>query len=194
MRKPNANMYVPIDLAAVCSVAFILLLLYLSMARFELQDPVTINLPETSGYECTLSPIGDAIITIGQGKIFLTIPPAIRRNVLLKLGSKHHITFTPGQINQFQGIRFIGMSLADFGSENLTNNNKGINISNNELADWIHFADREYHRNFERRMQFAIKADKTTLYPEIKRIMTALRNQKINRISFIIATKFTDND
>lgn len=50
--------YVPIDLAAVCSVAFLLLLLYISMARPKHPDPLNIQMPASSCFRCNIDGFG----------------------------------------------------------------------------------------------------------------------------------------
>ena len=191
MHKSKNQLYVPVDLAAVCSVAFILLLLYLSMAGFKAEEPVRVNMPETSGYRCTMNGLGDAVILLGEGKVFLRLPDTVRKDVLLQMSNKYNTRFTKSQCNRFKNIEFIGISIAAFHQEVLPHDQSGISLQgkDNELAAWISAASKTYRTLYQRDMQIGIKADKDTRYTLIKDVITVLQNQNINRFSFITATK-----
>ena len=196
MRKPKTQLYIPIDLAAVCSVAFVLLVLYLSMARYKPQEPVEINMPETSGYQCTMNTLGDAIILIGEGKVFLHLPDTVRKDALVQMSNKYNIRFTQSQSDRFKGIDFIGMPVAAFSQSTVVGNLEGISIQkqDNQLAAWIAAANKAYYFIYKRRMVIGIKADRDTGYPLIKNVIATLQDQDINKFAFITATKVKTNE
>nr|WP_067054449.1 biopolymer transporter ExbD [Mucilaginibacter sp. L294] len=196
MRKPKTQFYIPIDLAAVCSVAFLLLLLYLSMAREKSEEPVEVNMPETSGYMCTLNTLGDAIILIGKDKVFLKLPDTVRKDALLEMSSKYNLRFTKSHLDRFKNIDFIGMPVAEFNQSKIAGNLAGISIQNpdNQLAAWIRAANKAYYSLYKRRMIIGIKADRDTGYPLIKNVIATLQDQDINKFAFITATKAKLND
>lgn len=196
MRKPKKQFYIPIDLAAVCSVAFVLLLLYLSMAGYKPQEPVEINMPETSGSRCTQNTLGDAIILIGEGKVFLHLPDTVRKDVLLQMSNKYNIRFTQSHIDRFKSIDFIGMPIAAFNQGAIAGSFPGIGMKNpdNQLAAWITAANKSYYSLYNRRMIIGIKADRGTGYPLIKSVIATLQDQNINKFAFITATKVKLND
>jgi hypothetical protein len=165
MRNRKTKLYIPVDLAAVCSVAFILLLLYISMAGYKPEEPVEIKLPETSGYQCTVNSLGDAFVLIGEGKVFLYLPDTVRKDALTQMGNKYNIRFTQTNIDRFASVKFIGMPLAAFGQDDLTGNHAGLSLNerNDELAAWISAANKIYYSLYQRRMMISIKADKNRL-------------------------------
>jgi biopolymer transport protein ExbD len=196
MRKPKTQFYIPIDLAAVCSVAFVLLLLYLSMAREKPEEPVEINLPETSGFRCSIDGFGEAIILLGQDKVFLQLADTLRKDALIQIGLKYNIPFKKQYINRFRNIVYIGLPADGFNQDIIASNQPGISLQehSNELGAWINAANKAYHTIYQRDIRVAIKADKNTAYPIIKNVISTLQDQGINRFSFITATKISSYD
>jgi hypothetical protein len=194
MPKARKSFYVPIDQAAACSVAFILLLLYLSMARSKNDEPIEINMPATTGYICRL--YDDALILVGQGKVFLYIPDTLRKQTLLHLADEKNIPFSPADVERFKKISFIGMPVSAYKHEINAHNQPGLSLNkdNNELATWIDAANIIQRSINKRRMRISIKADKDVSYTLIKSIISTLQDQNINKFSFITATKIRKDE
>lgn len=195
VRKPKSQLYIPVDLAAVCSVAFILLLLYLSMARYNAEEPVKINMPETSGFRCNIDGFGDAIIFLGQDKVFLQLADTLRKATLVEIGLKNNISFKKQCIDKFRSNVYIGLPPIAFNRDIMAANQPGLNIEepNNELATWISAAKKIHRSIYQRGFRVSIKADRDTGYPIIKKVINTLQAQNINRFSFITATKVSRN-
>jgi biopolymer transport protein ExbD len=191
MPKARKSFYVPIDQAAACSVAFILLLLYLSMAHGKSIEPIEINMPTTTADICNMREPDDALILVGQGKVFLKISDTLRKQTLLRIGEKKNIRFLPADLERFKRTAFIGMPLLAYQKEIIAGNQPGLSINkhNNELATWIDAAHTVNQSIHENGFRVSIKADKDASYILIKNIISTLQDQNINRFSFITATK-----
>jgi hypothetical protein len=196
MPKARKSFYVPIDQAAACSVAFILLLLYLSMARPKSAEPIEINMPATTGATCNIDGFGEALVLVGQDKVFLQISDTLRKQTLLHIGEEKNIRFSPADLERFKKTAFIGMPVLAYKQEINADNQPGLSLNknNNELATWIDAANIVQQSIYKRRMRISIKADKDVNYTLIKSIISTLQNQNINRFSFITATKIRKDE
>jgi biopolymer transport protein ExbD len=56
---------------------------------------------------------------------------------------------------------------------------------NNQLADWVQYARRATIDLHNQEISIAIKGDAKEQYPEIRRIMDILQNQKINSFNLV---------
>jgi biopolymer transport protein ExbD len=191
MPKARKSFYVPIDQAAACSVAFILLLLYLSMARPKSAEPIEINMPATTGATCNIDGFGEALVLVGQDKVFLQISDTLRKQTLLHIGEEKNIRFSPADLERFKKTAFIGMPVLAYKQEINADNQPGLSLNknNNELATWIDAAHTVNQSIHENGFRVSIKADKDASYILIKNIISTLQDQNINRFSFITATK-----
>jgi biopolymer transport protein ExbD len=56
---------------------------------------------------------------------------------------------------------------------------------NNQLADWIQNARLATHEVANKELNIAIKGDAKEEYPDIKKVMDILQNQKINNFNLV---------
>jgi len=145
--KRKSKPYALIDQAALCSCAFLLLLLYLSMARPKSPDPLNIDLPAASGYVCNIDGSGDAIIWIGKGKVMLELDKQLRADALIGISKKYKIQFSQAKLARFNDVDLIGVPvdqlkqyIAGYHIENKAFfNQAGIKLvlGENELSNWM---------------------------------------------------------
>lgn len=191
--------YVPIELAMVCSVAFILLLLYISEARAKYPEPLNIQMPGSSGFNCSINSFGEGLILVGQGKVMLDFDGGIRRQTLINMGKKYDMQFTAAELAKFETINIIGVPipqlksyLANYEPESpvyYAQEGIEINVNNNELGAWISSANQAQRVKTSQSIRMALMADSSSKSPLIKRVLDILVETNIHRVNLITDTK-----
>jgi biopolymer transport protein ExbD len=191
--------YVPIELAAVCSAAFILLLLYLSEARAKFPEPLNIQMPASTGFVCNIDGFGDGMVLVGQGKVMLDFEGEIWKQTLINMGKKYNMRFTLAEQETFETMNIIGVPLSQLKSYLATYkpeskayySQQGISIetSKNELGDWISSAKQAQRAMKNSAIRMALMADSSTNSLLIKRVMDILVERKIHSVNLVTDTK-----
>ncbi|MEO7211681.1 hypothetical protein [Mucilaginibacter sp.] len=199
MRTRRIYPYVPIELAAVCSAAFILLLLYLSEARAKFPEPLNIQMPGSSGFYCGISGFGEGMILVGRGKVMLDFDEDIRRQTLINMGKRYNMQFTPAELETFETMNIVGVPLTQLKSYLATYKAESpayyaqqgisIEIGKNELGDWISSAKQAQRALKNSGIRMALMADSSTKSPLIKRVMDILVERKIHSVNLVTDTK-----
>ncbi|WP_374948372.1 ExbD/TolR family protein [Mucilaginibacter sp.] len=184
-----------IDMTAMCDVAFLLLTFFILTAKPRPQDPVPVDIPPSS-YEVPIADDNVLLLTVGQGKVFFTVDGAdIRQQTLAQMGEKYKISFTPEEVKRFIGTNIFGVPIGQLkpflaldAEQRKNYKQPGIphdTTSNNELSDWIR-ESRKVAANLHNKALFiAIKGDNKEEYPTIKKLITVLQKQKVNKFSLI---------
>ncbi|OOQ60635.1 hypothetical protein [Mucilaginibacter pedocola] len=199
MRSRRLYPYVPIELAAVCSAAFILLLIYLSDAGGRYTEPMGIQMPASTGFRCSIDGFGEGMILVGQGKVMLDLDNRIRRQTLINMGKKHGMQFTAAELTQFETIGVFGVPLAKLkpylaaykfeGAAFYAQQGIAISPQANELGDWIASANKAHVAMKERPIRMALLADYRTNSAQIKRVLDILVERKIHHVALVTDTK-----
>ena len=196
MRKNAAS----IDMTAMCDVAFLLLTFFILTATAKQPEPLPVETPASTN-QTKLPETGLVTITVGKsnGKesVFFGMKDRdIRAKTLELIGAKQNIKFTQKEINQFALIdefgvdygnlqKIIGMKAAD---RNKAGTQPGIPTDslNNQLKEWITTVRQaRIELNKADELKFAIKGDARQQYPEIRKIMDILQDQKINNFNLV---------
>ncbi|HEX9979504.1 MAG TPA: biopolymer transporter ExbD [Flavobacterium sp.] len=192
-----------IDMTAMCDVAFLLLTFFILTATAKQPEPLPVDTP-ASTVQIKLPESDLATITIGkQGKVFYGVTGRdVRKRALELMGQKYGVQFTDEEADKFALIESFGVpvqNLKQIIAMSSTERNKqdvqpGIpkDSLNNQLADWIQnsriatieIADKELH--------IAIKGDAREEYPQIKRVMDILQDQKINSFNLVTGLRGKD--
>jgi biopolymer transport protein ExbD len=187
-----------IDMTAMCDVAFLLLLFFVSVSTFRSPDPLNINLP---GYENHIYDPADnnfGIISIGQDKIMYEMPDEIREQTLGAMSAKYHVAFSSNKMHEFSKAQFVGAPLTSLAFYMDNNSYRqhfydkpGIPYKgdNSELFNWI-LESRKAEVNISNKtLRMMIKADKDVMYPQIQQVISILQQQKVNKFSLITGIK-----
>ncbi|MBL0051611.1 MAG: biopolymer transporter ExbD [Bacteroidetes bacterium] len=185
-----ARKSIHIDMTAMTDVAFLLLTFFMLTTKFKPDEPFIVDMP--SSISEIMLPDADImqIAVEKEGEIFFTMDgQEVRANLLRKMGEQYQIKFTEKQITQFALLESFGLPIAqlpqflDFKAEQRVSvKQTGIpcDTVKNELRDWIWFG-----RLSNPKVRIAIKGDRETHYPVVKRIMDTLQERKVNRFNFI---------
>ena len=196
-----------IDMTAMCDVAFLLLTFFILTATAKMPEPLPVDTP-ASTVQTKLPETGLVMITVGksEGKeqVFFGMKDrAIRSGALDYMAKKYKLTFTDAEKKEFAlvdefGVPVEGLKqlLAMKGSDRVKKGvQPGIPIDslNNQLQDWIQYArTANIDEGATKELQFAIKGDAKEEYPQIKRIMDILQDQKINSFNLVTGLRGKD--
>ena len=191
-----------IDMTAMCDVAFLLLTFFILTATAKMPEPLPVDTP-SSTVQTKLPETGLVTITVGksdgQEQVFFGMKDrAIRSGALDYMAQKYKVTFTDDEKAQFAlvdefGVPLEGLKqlLAMKGADRVK---KGVQTGipcdsigdNNQLQDWIQAVrTANINEGATKELQFAIKGDAKEEYPQIKRVMDILQDQKINSFNLV---------
>lgn len=208
-----------IDMTAMCDVAFLLLSFFIMTATAKQPEPKVVDTP-ASTVEVKLPEEGVAMLTVGDGQVFFTIPGAdVRKETLKRISAKYKIAFTEEEYNKFAGMEGFGVPLnklkgllaLSVDERNKPGLQDGIpyaDSTSSQLFDWIKEArmanktlrDAELTEGkidqdkFAKTgdLQIAIKGDGKEEYPTIKKVMDILQAQDKNK--FFLVTNLRDEN
>jgi len=193
---------VSLDMTAMCDMAFLLLNFFILTAKFKPEDPVTVDMP-SSVSELKLPDVGVMTISIDKdNRVFFGVEGQFIRQEMLKLfAGQYKIGYTPAEEQEFMNLSTFGVPAAKLRTiltmSNSDRNKPGvqegipIDSADNQLKDWIaqaRYADKvvaAQQGKETRGLRIAIKGDKATNYPTIKRIIQTLQDQNINKFNLI---------
>ena len=185
-----------IDMTAMSDVTVLLLTFFMLTATFLPKEPVQVLTPQSVS-EVKVPDYNVLNILIDpQGKVFLNIDrPENKKAVLELMGQDYGITFTDKQIRSFIEQTHIGVPMnrmAAFLDMSLSSQDSEIkkwgvpsDSVNDQFSRWIKHA-REIGGES---MGIAIKADQTTAYPLVDKIMKSLVKMKENRYSLVTSLR-----
>ena len=195
-----------IDMTAMCDVAFLLLTFFILTATAKTPEPLPVETPNST-VQTKLPETDLAMLTIGQSEgenrvFFGVLGKDVRIKTLELMSQKYNVTFTDDEIQHFSLIDEFGVPIE--GLKQLLNMKssdmikKGVQTGipidslNNQLKDWIYTARQANIETNNKELQFAIKGDAKEEYPQIKKIMDMLQDQKINSFNLVTGLRGKD--
>jgi biopolymer transport protein ExbD len=196
-----------IDMTAMCDVAFLLLTFFILTATAKAPEPLPVDTP-SSTVQTKLPESGLVMLTVGKSdgeeQVFFGMKDrAIRSGALDYMAQKYQLTFTEEEKIQFalidefgvpiEGLKqLLAMKAADRVKKGVQSGVPCDSI-NNQLQDWIQGARQaNINEGGTKELQFAIKGDAKELYPQIKRVMDILQDQKINSFNLVTGLRGKD--
>jgi len=184
------------DMTAMCDVASLLLTFFILTATARQPEPLAVSTP-SSTYEFKVPVENNAILTIGQGKVFFEVAGVkVRARTLELMGKQYNVTFTPEETARFSGISSFGVPFKDlktFIAMNGTDRMKpgvqtGIpaDSTDNQLNNWVYNARLATKEINGIDMRLSIKGDAKEEYPVVKKVIDILQKQKVNK--FLLVT------
>lgn len=188
-----------IDMTAMCDVAFLLLTFFMLTSNFTNQEATTVITP-TSISEIKIPERNIMLILVNaNGKVFFGIDGQENRKKLLeKMGTTYNVSFTPFELKEFSLINSFGVPMNGMKSflslksedRDLPANAIGIPCDSidNQFKNWVSAA-----RSISLEYRIAIKADQSTPYPIIKKLMGTMQDLKENRYNLITSLESTSD-
>jgi biopolymer transport protein ExbD len=195
-----------IDMTAMCDVAFLLLTFFILTATAKLPEPLPVDTP-SSTVQTKLPETDLAILTVGRsggiGQVFFGVKGRdVRIKTLELMADKYGVTFTDEEKKQFSLVEEFGVPIESMkellAMKGADRSKAGIQPGipcdsiNNQLKDWIYTARQANIDVADKELQFAIKGDAKEEYPQIKKIMDMLQDQKINSFNLVTGLRGKD--
>ena len=196
-----------IDMTAMCDVAFLLLTFFILTATAKAPEALPVDTP-SSTVQTKLPETGLVMLTVGKSdgkeQVFYGMKDrAIRSGALDYMAQKYKVEFTDKEKEQFALVEEFGVPIEELkGLLELKASDrvkKGVQSGipcdsiNNQLQDWIQGARKANIENGgTKELQFAIKGDAKEEYPQIKKIMDILQDQKINSFNLVTGLRGKD--
>jgi biopolymer transport protein ExbD len=195
-----------IDMTAMCDVAFLLLTFFILTATAKTPEPLPVDTP-SSTVQTKLPESDLATLTIGKSQgvdqvYFGVLGKDVRIKTLDFMAQKYNVSFTDEEIQQFSLVEEFGVpieSLKQLLALKASDRVKagiqpGIPTDslNNQLKDWIYTARQANIDVNQKELQFAIKGDAKEKYPQIRKIMDMLQDQKINSFNLVTGLRGKD--
>jgi biopolymer transport protein ExbD len=189
------------DMTAMCDVAFLLLTFFILTATAKVPEALPVDMP-SSVAQTKLPDTDLAIITVGKGKVFFDIKGReVRKRTLEGIGAKYGIQFSEDDKTKFAlmddfGVPVTGLKqIIDMKAADRTKANQpGIPLDSldNQLKEWLLISRRATIDLDDKELQIAIKGDAKEEYPQIKKIMDILQDQKINSFNLVTGKRGRD--
>ena len=186
-----------IDMTPMSDVMVLLLTFFMLTATFVKEEPIKVNTP---GSVSEVKIPENNLLTIfveKNGKVFMTMDsPASLRKLANAMNEKGSLNLSPKQVETFAQAPTFGTPLNTIAGWLETDNRNELLIKsqeagipcdslNNELKTWVSTAREACGEG----MGIAIKADKSTSYAVIKKVMDTLRDIDEARYKLITSLK-----
>ena len=186
-----------IDMTPMSDVMVLLLTFFMLTATFVKEEPIKVNTP---GSVSEVKIPENNLLTIfveKNGKVFMTMDsPATLRKLANAMNEKGSLNLSPKQVETYAQAPTFGTPLNTIAGWLETDNRNELLIKsqeagipcdslNNELKTWVSTAREACGEG----MGIAIKADKSTSYAVIKRVMYTLREIDEARYKLITSLK-----
>jgi biopolymer transport protein ExbD len=191
-----------VDMTAMCDVAFLLLTFFILTATAKQPEALAVDTP-ASTVQTKLPDSDLATITVGKNKVFFGLQGKdIRSRTLELMAQKYQVKFSDTDKEKFSLIETFGMPIGDLKQiidiPNADRNKEGLQTGipkdslDNQLADWIQNARLATIELHDKELQIAIKGDAKEEYPQIRKIMDILQDQKINSFNLVTGLRGKD--
>ncbi|MFZ4679734.1 MAG: ExbD/TolR family protein [Flavobacterium sp.] len=195
-----------IDMTAMCDVAFLLLTFFILTATAKVPEPLPVDTP-SSTVQTKLPDSDLAMLTVGKSdgkeQVFFGVKgKEIRMATLDYMAQKYKMTFTDQERTQFSLVDEFGVPIEGLkqllAMKSADRAKKGVQPGipcdslNNQLQDWIQYARKANIDVNQKELQFAIKGDAKEEYPQIKKVMDILQDQKINSFNLVTGLRGKD--
>lgn len=189
-----------IDMTAMSYVTVLLLTFFMLTSTFVKKEPVQVTTP-ASVSEIKI-PEKDIlqILVNPDGKIFMSLDKQADLKATLEgMGQEYGITFSPEQIKKFMVSTTFGVPIKSMKTyldlpaekQDAVLKNEGIPCDSvdNQFKSWVRNA-----RLVNSELRIAIKADESTPYSVIKKVMNSLQDLRENRYNLITSLKTTSEN
>lgn len=180
-----------VDMTAMCDVAFLLLTFFMLTSNFTKKEATSVTTPSSIS-EMKIPERNIMLILVdARGKVFFGIDGQDNRTALLdKIGTTYNITFSQSELKEFSLINSFGLPISQMKSflslkpeeRDASAYSPGIPCDSldNQLRNWVSTA-----RGINKELRIAIKADQSTPYPIIKKLLGTLQGLNENRYNLI---------
>ncbi|MCL1938850.1 MAG: biopolymer transporter ExbD [Candidatus Azobacteroides sp.] len=206
-----------IDMTAMSDVTVLLLTFFMLTSTFISKEPIQVTTP-SSVSEIKIPETNLMTILVDEhGKIFLSLDfqQELVMKTLQDVGADYGYTFTPKQYDSFKKLKSFGLPINSMAAfldlpvdkqdaylTDVANARVGIPTDSVEVRDGLGVIskDNEFKRwvshatSNDDALQIAIKADRKTNYPVVKKVIDDLRDMRKNRYLLITNLKTASSE
>lgn len=180
-----------IDMTAMSDVTVLLLTFFMLTATFLPKEPIQVITPASVSEVKVPDHNSLTLLIDTHGRVFMNLDkPEDKKAVLARMGEDYGIKFTPKQIRSFLDQTHIGVpmgSMSTFLDLDLSDQDAEIkklgiptDSTNNQLARWVKAA-----KQANPDLSISIKADQTTPFPFVDKVMKILVDIDENRYNLV---------
>lgn len=180
-----------IDMTAMSDVTVLLLTFFMLTATFLPKEPIQVITPASVSEVKVPDHNSLTLLIDTHGRVFMNLDkPEDKKAVLAKMGEDYGIKFTPKQVKSFIDQTHIGVPMGkmtafldlDLSEQDAEIKKIGIptDSTNNQLARWVKAA-----KQANPDLSISIKADQTTPFPFVDRVMKILVDIDENRYNLV---------
>jgi len=184
------------DMTAMCDVAALLLTFFILTATARQPEPLAVSTP-SSTYDFKVPAENNAILTIGQGKVFFEVAgQQVRARTLELMADQYKLSFTPDEVKRFSVIGTFGVPIGNLkafinmpGGDRMNpgvQNGIPADSTDNQLNAWVLNARKATKELNNQDMRLSIKGDAKEEYPVVKKVIDVLQKQGVNK--FLLVT------
>lgn len=205
-----------VDMTAMSDVTVLLLTFFMLTSTFIQKEPIQVTTPSSVSEIKIPETNLMTILVDSEGKIFMSLDNQKDMVATLRaVGEDYGYNFSPEQINSFQKLTSFGVPIRSMASfldlptdkqdeymKEIESQRVGIPTEDLEVRDGLGIvsSDNEFKRWVSHAtsnnpdLQIAIKADKFTHYPVVKKVMDDLRDMRKNRYLLITSLKTASSE
>lgn len=186
------------DMTAMCDVAFLLLTFFILTATAKVPEVLPVDTPQST-VQSKLPSQNLSTLTIGKvnGKtaVFFDLQGKdVRKKTLEMMGQKYGVTFSEEDAEKFALMESFGVPIQNLKQiidmKNADRNKAGqpgipSDSLDNQLKDWVLYARRANIDINDKELEFALKGDAKEQYPQIRKVMDMLQDQKVNNFYLV---------
>ncbi len=185
-----------VDMLPMFNVLLIILFFLALYGRPLPKCPIIINLPVGHSFNTADYSDDFGTILVGENKVIFGVEfPEVREDALKQMAQIYHIQFSADEIARFGKTDVIGTPLSSLSKYITSYYNfttyraqQGLlkDLScDDELYNWIKCARIATHTLHNKELRIAIAADGETPYPVIKKIISVLHNQRVDKFTIL---------
>jgi biopolymer transport protein ExbD len=206
-----------IDMTAMSDVTVLLLTFFMLTSTFISKEPIQVTTPSSVSEIKIPESNLMTILVDKQGKIFMSLdfPQEKMIETLRAVGNDYGITFSPKQEDSFKKLKSFGVPITSMATfldtpvdkqdaflADVANLRVGIPTDTLEVKDALGVISRDnefkhwiaHATEINPDGQIAIKADKQTNYPVVKKVIDDLRDMRKNRYLLITNLKTASSE
>ncbi|QEC75607.1 biopolymer transporter ExbD [Mucilaginibacter ginsenosidivorax] len=185
-----------VDMFSMFSLLLIVLMFLLFYGRPLPRSPIDINLPVGHSMTGDIPESDFGTILVGENKVMFGLESTdVRVDALKQMAKIYDVPFSSDDITKFGKTDFIGTPLNSL-KKYITNYYNFTDYRaqsgllpdlacDDELFNWIRCSRKATIKQHDTQMRIAIAADGETPYPVIKKIISVLHKQHVNRFTIV---------